>query len=37
MTKKLLLSGVSLIAAVGLGYAAGSAQNGTMTAAREME
>src|SRR5574341_862945 len=37
MTKKPLLVGVSLIAAAGLGYAAGSAQDGAMTAAREME
>lgn len=37
MMKKPLLLGLSLIAAAWLGYAAGSANNGTMTAAGEMK
>lgn len=37
MTKKSLLLSLSLIAAAGLGYAAGSEKTGTMTAANQME
>ena len=37
MRKKHLLFGLSLIAAAGIGYAAGSANDGAMTAAGEME
>ena len=37
MKKKPLVLGLSLIAAAGFGYAAGSASDGTMTAAGEMQ
>jgi hypothetical protein len=37
MTKKLLMLGMSLVATAGLGYAAGNANLGTMTAPDELE
>jgi hypothetical protein len=37
MTKKMLILGMSLVATAGLGYAAGNADLGTMTAPVELE